>query len=419
MSTKTASKLQELGLKIRELNNQVKAIHDEVDEKQEGVATPEQITKVKDLNKTIEELEVKATETEEWRRSQENVTSREKGDVTPAIHPGIMRILDEKKLSDHVLDDPEFKAFLAKGFGTSKANFGASPGVEVNVKTLITGLSSTSAGALVVNDRKPIIDAGTFYRPLSLMDLITVGGTDSDVVEYVRQGTHTNNAAPVAEATATGDGTGSKPESAMALAVVTAAVETIAHWIPATRRALSDAGQMRTLIDSFLRYGLMEELEDQMYAGDGTYFTGIVNTSGTSTQAYDSDLLVTTRKARTKVRTQGRATPTAYLMHPTDWETLDLLMDGEDRYYFGGPTVMGNARLWGLPVAECEACTAGAAVVADFRLAVLWMREQAQIMVSDSHSDFFTRNLIAILAEMRAAFGLLRPAAFVEIDLTA
>jgi hypothetical protein len=43
----------------------------------------------------------------------------------------------------------------------------------------------------------------------------------------------------------------------------------------------------------------------------------------------------------------------------------------------------------------------------------------ANILVSDSHSDFFIRNLVAILAEMRAAFGVLRPAAFVEIDLTA
>ena len=39
-------------------------------------------------------------------------------------------------------------------------------------------------------------------------------------------------------------------------------------------------------------------------------------------------------------------------------------------------------------------------------------------MATDSHSDFFVKNLIAILAEMRAAFGVIRPAAFVTIDLT-
>jgi hypothetical protein len=44
---------------------------------------------------------------------------------------------------------------------------------------------------------------------------------------------------------------------------------------------------------------------------------------------------------------------------------------------------------------------------------------RVSISVSNQHSDFFIRNLVAILAEMRAAFGVLRPAAFVETDLTA
>jgi hypothetical protein len=50
---------------------------------------------------------------------------------------------------------------------------------------------------------------------------------------------------------------------------------------------------------------------------------------------------------------------------------------------------------------------------------VLWDREQASITISDSHANFFIRNMVAILAEMRAAFGVIQPNAFVEIDLTA
>jgi HK97 family phage major capsid protein len=205
------------------------------------------------------------------------------------------------------------------------------------------------------------------------------------------------------------------------LEVVTETVKTIAHWIPATSRALQDAGQLRTLIDTFLRYGLEEELEDQILTGSGSgeNFTGIMNTTGTSTQAYDTSLIITSRKARTKVMTQGRARPTAWVMNPLDWEDFDLLKDGEDRYYFGGPMAMGTPRLWGLPVVESEGMTEGFAIVADWRLAVLWDRMRVSISVSNQHSDFFIRNLVAILAEMRAAFGVLRPAAFVETDLTA
>lgn len=418
--SKVKTELQTLGLKIKELNDEVVTIHDLVDEKQDGVATDDQKARVKQLNKDIEEFEKQAVDTEDWNASQEAAATRAKGGGGVIVHPGIIREIEAKGLASQVLEDEAFKEFMAKGYGTSRSQFGASPKVEVALKTLITGLSSTSGGALVVNDRKPIIDQGVSYRALTLIDIITVGETASDSVEYVRQGTHTNNAAPVLEATSTAGGVGNKPESAMALSVVTEIVETIAHWLPATRRALADAGQLRTLIETFLRYGLMEELEDQMINGSGATpnLTGLSNVSGLTAQAFDTDLFTTYRKARRKVRTTGKATPTAFLMNPTDWEVLDLMKDNEARYYYGGPSVMGTPRMWGLPVVECEGCTAGTAYTADFKMAVLWMREQANILVSDSHSDFFIHNMIAILAEMRAAFTFLRPAALVEIALS-
>jgi HK97 family phage major capsid protein len=243
----------------------------------------------------------------------------------------------------------------------------------------------------------------------------------------VRVTSTTNAASPVAESTTTADpgsmvaANGVKPESAMAMAKVTETVRTIAHWLPATTRALSDAGQVRTLIDSFLRYGLEEELEDQMVngAGTGENFTGIGTVSGTQSQAWDTNILTTTRKARTLVRTVGRSIPTAYVLNPADWETIDLLQDNENRYYFGGPTRLGQPTLWGLPVVESEAVPAGTGYVGDWRKAVLWDRQQASITVSNSHANFFIRNMVAILAEMRAAFGVLQPNAFVEMDLTA
>ena len=37
--------------------------------------------------------------------------------------------------------------------------------------------------------------------------------------------------------------------------------------------------------------------------------------------------------------------------------------------------------------------------------------------MTDSHDDWFIRNLIAILAELRAAFGLIRPSAFCQVLL--
>ena len=342
-----------------------------------------------------------------------------------------------KSLGEQFTDSAEYKALLAQA---PNGKFGAKQRIQsemVGFKSLVTGGSDTSGGALVQNDWRGLqVGLDLFQRPLRLRDVVTQGTTTSDTVEYVRVTSVTNNAAPVAEATTAAAptapesagalvnaaGGGYKPESGLALAKVTATVKTIAHWMPATKRALSDAAQIRTLIDAFLLYGLEEELEDQMIQGDNTgeNFEGIGTVSGVQAQAWDTNLLTTLRKARTKVRTVGRSIANAYLFNPADLETLDLLQDNEGRYYFGGPTASGSANpLWGVGVVETEAVPAGTGYVGDFRKAVLWDREQATVQVTDSHLDFFVRNLVAILAEMRAAFGVLQPSAFVEIDLTA
>ncbi len=321
-----------------------------------------------------------------------------------------------KTIADQFLGSAQYKQFLSKfpsGQIPDRASLNMDP---VAFKTLLTGASATSAGAMVWSDRSGITDFGTFQRPLTFRDVITVGTTDSDTVDYARITGFTNAAAPVAEATNVS--TGTKPESAITLAKVTATVKTIAHWIPATRRSLADAGQLRTLIDNFLRYGLEEELEDQMLTGDGTgeNLPGITGVSGIQTHAKGADsLLDAYRKAKTKVRLGGRASANAYLLHPNDWQEVDLLQNGDGNYYFGGPMNQGQPRLWGLPVVESEGVPEGTAYVADFKTCVLWDREQAAITMSDSHSDFFIKNLVAVLAEMRAAFGVLRPASIVKI----
>lgn len=346
-------------------------------------------------------------------------------------------VVPKKSIGEEFIHSAEYKALLAQA---PNGQFGQKQRVQSGMagfKSLVTGSSDTSAGAWVVPDQVgQQVGLDAFQRPLRLRDVVTQGTTGSDSVEYVRVTSITNNAAPVAEATTAAGptapgsagalvpaaGGGYKPESALAAARVTTPVRTIAHWIPVTKRALSDAAQIRTLIDAFLRYGLEEELEDQMVQGDGTgeNFEGISHVSGVQAQAWDTNALTTLRKAKTKVRTVGRSIANAYLLNPADLETIDLLQDNEGRYYFGGPSGVGTAQmLWGIPVIETEAVPAGTAYVGDWRKAILWDREQATIQVTDSHLDFFVRNLVAILAEMRSAFGVVQPNAFVEIDLTA
>lgn len=339
----------------------------------------------------------------------------------PKGRPGRGQTIGEK-----FVNSDEFKGFMSQFNGRIPDQAKGLNSPPVGFKDIVTGGSDTSGGAFVQTDYTGIYEP-LGRRPFVLRDIISNRTTGSDTVEYVRQTTKVDAAASVAEASGSsagdesGDVVGTKPEGSMALEKVTAAVKTIAVWIPATKRALSDAAQLRGLIDDELLSDLEEEVEDQIVtgAGSGEDFVGLANTSNVQSQAYDTSLLVTTRKARTKVRTVGRSMATAYLMHPSDWEALDLLQQQNGNFYFGGPRQLGVPTLWGLPVVESEACSEGVGYVGDFRKAVLWDREQATIQVTDSHADFFIRNLVAVLAELRAAFGITRPTAFVEIDLDA
>jgi HK97 family phage major capsid protein len=335
------------------------------------------------------------------------------------------------------VDSTEFKALMGsvpEGRFSEKARVQSQP---YGVKSLITGLADSSAGALVTPQPLGLVPAADPFlsRPLTVRQLFSSGSTSTDSVEFVRILAQTNNAAPVPEATSSavvGDGTGGtatavtggvKPESGFTFEKQSTTVKTIATWIPATKRSLSDASQVKTLIDTFLRYGLEEEFEDQLISGNGSgeNFLGINNTSGIQTQAAPGageDNFTVTRRARRKVTIGGRATPTAFVLNPIDWENIELKRDATERFFGSGPFAMTPGTLWGLPVVESEAVAQGTGWCADWRMGIIWDREQASIQVSDSHQDFFIRNLTAILAEMRAAFSVLRPAAFVKITLT-
>lgn len=341
-----------------------------------------------------------------------------------------------KSLGLTIVESPEFKSLMGsfpEGRIPAKGRVQSNP---IAVKSLFTGASSTSAGAFVVNERTDIVEM-LGRKPLTIRNLVSNRRTTSDTVEFVQETSHTNAAAVVAEATSSAAptapagasggalvnnaGGGYKPEGAWAFAVSTAVVKTIAEWVPVTKRALADVAQLEGLINDELRADIAEEEEDQILNGNGSgeNFTGIVNTSGIQTQAWATDLFTTVRKGVTKARTVGRVNPNALVLNPADAERVDLAKDGNDRYYYGGPQAIGQRTLWGIPVVESESQAEGTGLLGDFSKAVVWDREQTTVTMTDSHADFFIRNLVAILAEERLAFGVVRPSAFVSLDLTA
>lgn len=328
-----------------------------------------------------------------------------------------------KSLGEQFISDPQVKAFLKQfeGKGVPQGQRIESPKFATNGKALITANGDAVGGAFT----RPYYDTAVElpHRPLKLRDLISTGTTDSDKVEFI-QVTGRTNAAGMLSQPATVAGAVTKPESALAFARVDTLVKIIATWFPATRQIVRHATEIMDVLNQDLPYLLEDKLEYEMISGDGTgdNLLGILNTSGLTVQALDAGspypILRTLRKAKTKAQVTGLVEPTAYLMNPNDQETVDLLVDGQNRFLFGGPVGDdGQSRIWNLPVVTSVAMPAGSALTGDFKQAKLWDRDQAQIFMSDSHGNFFLQNLIAILAEMSVAFGVKRPAALVSIAL--
>ena len=274
---------------------------------------------------------------------------------------------------------------LAKRFPTGRPGGFRSDAVEVpgGLRTIITS-SDGSAGDVVPPDHRGILEPGV-VRPLTLRQLLTIIPTQTDSVEYAAETGRVSAAAPVAEATAITGTSGTKPEGGLTFTLETAEVRTIAVWVGATRRILSDAPGFRAYVDEYLSSDIALEVEDQVLSGTGTgeNFTGIFNTTGTNTAGppgAGESMIHVIREGIRLVQVNGRTNPTAIVVHPADAETLDLLqVNSEANHFVSSPFAAGPRVLFGVPVVVTDANPQGFALVGDFRKAVLFDREQVTI----------------------------------------
>lgn len=338
-----------------------------------------------------------------------------------------------KSMGDAVTDSEEFKAIAPKLKGESigQRNLLGKAMEAREFKDLIS-----AAGVAPFKDPERMPFEPLLQRAIRILQLLQTVPVSTDAVKFAQMITATHNVKIVqdpttAEAVGSGDPAvtavqaGVKPQATYGWTTKTADIETLAHWVPIHRNALSDVPQLAGMIDTELRYGLLEMLEREIISGTGgtDHLTGILNTSGIIEHdaTTDSHLVISIHKIITKIRLTYNE-PNMVAMHPEDWEDIRLMRDASGGdvdtggFLFGPPALRGEVTLWGLPVTATPAVPKGQPLVGDFSRAQLYLREGVSVLASDSHADFFIRNLNVLLAEMRAGFGVRRPAAFGTIE---
>lgn len=299
--------------------------------------------------------------------------------------------------------------FFRKG-GHRAQSAWRSPSVELFAATLTE--DPASGGSLIQPQYLPgVLPLPT--RPLVVADLFAPGTTDSNMVAFMREKTFTNAAAPVAEG-------GTKPESALTFEAVSTPVRKIAHWLPVTEEMLEDSAQIASYIDARLRLGVQLIEDDQLLNGGGVApaLLGVLATPGlgaaVAVQAAPATVADAIFQQIMALAWSSYLMPDGIVMNPADWGQVALLKTSTGEYMGGGPfTAAQTPTLWGLPVAVTPVMTVNTALVGAFKTgAQIFRRGGLRVEASNSHQDFFIKNLVAIRAEERLALAVYRPSAF-------
>lgn len=396
---------------LKQVNNELKRVGDDLKRTAENA-----LSEAKNAGQLSSEVKGKADEL----LSKHNALSDAQNKLNDALE-GVKA--QHKELEQHVADrlSSMGKREAPKSLGelvvenqklADYVKNGAQGKVLISVNAAITSLS-TSAGGLVAPDREAEI-VGMQRRRMTVRDLLSQGETESNLVQYPKQTTRTNNAAAVTEGA-------TKPTSDYVWTLTDAPVRTIAHIVPISRQALDDAKQLRTEVDTEMRYGLdfAEELQLLNGSGQGQNLSGlIINATAYSAafapsaaQMIDQLRLAHLQASLAEFVSDGQ------ILNPTDWARIELLKDGENRYLWANPRGLGTPTLWGKPVVETAAMTVDKFLVGAFKAAAtIYDRMETEVLISSEDGDNFKKNMYTMRAEKRLALAVKRGLALVYGD---
>lgn len=305
-------------------------------------------------------------------------------------------------IAERFIKSPGFQEFRKShptGVDGSETPFriearGLADGSEVLAKSAPL---TTQSGFFATN---PTVQPG--YRsqlvdePLTFLDLITTGTATSPYLKYATIVAETDGSAIVPEGQL-------KPLSDITTGTANAHAFTYADGFDVTNQLLADDGALAAFMEGRLRYHLQNRVIDKVINGTGVGEdpAGIMHTTGTQAQQFDTDVYHTVAGALQKLE-QVQANPQAIVVNPADAWAIALDQDKNGNFRAGGPFNAGQAStLWGVPLVTTNRLPKGTALIGDFKQINFLTLEGLSVVAFNQHKDYAQRNMVYVRAELR------------------
>jgi HK97 family phage major capsid protein len=383
---------------MTDINAAIKPLVDGIDAaaKQVEEQGKTQATELKKVNARIGELE------QEFARTPDGST------FARSAQPSI-GVLAMQQIEENSQAQAAFSTLEAWNAGTCRVN------LKAGIRAALTNDGVGQAGDKSV-PRQPeqrgfVIEVARHPR---LLDVLPSRPTSRDSVQFIQLMSQGDAAEQLKE----GD---EKAEVDFEGTPQTANIVTIAAHTTASRQVLSDHSALQGAIDMVIRRKLLARLENQIVNGPGGEgrINGLRNQGTVFVPTIGKTPADIIGESLTRQADRGYM-PNLVLVSWMDWFRLQITKKGADdqEYVFGSPTMPVPPTLWNTLVVPTSTLPEGEAMTIDTAFTTVLDREAPSVLLSNSHKDYFTRNLVLILGELRAGLEVLDKAAIQKMSLT-
>lgn len=310
------------------------------------------------------------------------------------VYDGLVALKAAEKLAG--LKDRKngsFESFTVKAAGTMTTG---------NVTAV-----GTNGLSMLLNQFEPGITPIPRSQPF-FAQLLNIGRTTGNTVSYAEMKN------PDGGAGMTGEGS-AKTQADFDLVEASKKVKKVTSYIKVSKEALDDIETLQAEINGELMVLVKNKLDAQLLSGDdsGENLKGVMeyaqafaagDLAGTITAPNNFDALAAAVNqimvAEVVSGEPAGFMPNHIILNPVDVVKMKLTKDSNNNYIFP-VSLPGMTDVLDVPVIKNARMTKGEFLVGDFTKANLRIREDVNIQIGYENDDF-TKNLVTILAEMRA-----------------